>query len=55
MRGSLATLRRLALVALCALAMTFAAGCVGIHSDPDSDLPGNAPASWEGKTLGVPI
>ena len=52
MRGSLATLRRLALVALCALAMAFAAG---IHSDPDSDLPGNAPASWEGKTLGVPI
>lgn len=32
-----------------------AAGCVGLHSNPDSELPGNKPASWEGKSLGVPM
>ena len=32
-----------------------AAGCVGIQTNPESDLPANAPASWEGKTLGVPL
>ena len=31
------------------------AGCVGIERNPDSALPGNAPASWEGRSLGVPV
>ncbi|MCQ2402343.1 MAG: hypothetical protein MJ202_01265 [Lentisphaeria bacterium] len=45
------------LVLLLALAMLAwgAAGCVGIQSDPESNLPNNAPAEWEGKMLGVPL
>jgi hypothetical protein len=42
-------------VLLAVLAAAFLVGCVGIEADPESDLPGNAPASWEGKTLGVPL
>ncbi len=37
------------------LLATLAAGCLSIQEDPNSDLPSNAPASWEGKTLGVPL
>lgn len=40
----------LLLAVLCAMA-----GCVGIQADPNSDLPSNAPAHWEGKTLGLPV
>ena len=32
-----------------------AVGCVGIQSDPNSDLPSTVPANWEGQTLGVPM
>ena len=40
---------------LALLAAACLSGCVGIEADPESDLPGNAPANWEGKTLGVPL
>lgn len=31
-------------------------GCVSIdETDPNSALPSNRPASWEGKSLGVPL
>ena len=31
-------------------------GCVSIdETDPNSTLPSNRPASWEGKSLGVPL
>ena len=40
---------------LALLAAACLASCVGIEADPESDLPGNAPADWEGKTLGVPL
>ncbi len=43
------------LLLLAGLLLAAAAGCVGIQTDPNSDLPANAPASWEGKTLGVPL
>jgi integral membrane sensor domain MASE1 len=37
------------------LLATLATGCLSIQEDPNSDLPSNAPASWEGKSLGVPL
>ena len=49
-------LRQAIRLALCVGALLWlATGCVGIQADPNSDLPGNAPASWEGQTLGVPL
>ena len=49
-------LRKVLQVALCVgVLLWLAVGCVGIQSDPNSDLPGNVPASWEGQTLGVPM
>lgn len=30
-------------------------GCVGIQSDPESDLPNNTPADWEGRSLAIPM
>ena len=47
--------KRVAVWLLALLAAVCLSGCVGIEADPESDLPGNAPASWEGKTLGVPL
>ncbi len=47
-------MRRL-LVWLAVAACLAAAGCVGVERNPNSALPGNAPASWEGRTLGVPM
>ncbi|MBQ4479464.1 MAG: hypothetical protein II943_02380 [Victivallales bacterium] len=29
--------------------------CVGIQSDPESDLPNNTPAKWEGQSLAIPM
>lgn len=46
-----ALLLLLSTLALAALA----SGCLSIQENPDSDLPSNAPASWEGKSLGVPL
>ena len=43
----------LALLAL--LLLGSAVGCVGMVSDPNSDLPSAAPAGWEGKSLGIPM
>ena len=31
------------------------ASCVGIQSDPESDLPNNTPAKWEGQSLAIPM
>jgi len=42
-------------LALLTIMLGLLAGCVGIQSDPNSDLPNNAPAGWEGKTLGLPV
>jgi len=39
---------------LCLLALQFS--CVSIdETDPNSSLPSNRPASWEGQSLGVPM
>ena len=49
-------MRKILQLALCFGALLWLmVGCVGIQSDPNSDLPGNVPASWEGQTLGVPM
>ncbi|MBR4125081.1 MAG: hypothetical protein IKR13_02655 [Victivallales bacterium] len=49
-------LRRLLQLALClGVLLWLTVGCVGIQSDPNSDLPGNVPASWEGQSLGMPM
>ncbi|MFA6815874.1 MAG: hypothetical protein WCS73_06225 [Lentisphaeria bacterium] len=38
------------------LVCLFLAGCVVERgSNPESTLPGNKPASWEGHSMGVPI
>ena len=47
-------MRRL-LIWFLAAACLAVAGCVGVERNPNSALPGNAPASWEGRTLGVPL
>jgi hypothetical protein len=47
-------LRHLLLLLFCGLVLFL--GCVSINeTDPNSTLPSNRPASWEGKTLGVPL
>ena len=43
------------LAMLAAACMVFLSGCLGVQRDPKSVLPGNAPASWENQTLGVPM
>jgi len=43
------------LVWLLAAACLVLASCVGVERNPNSALPGNSPASWEGRTLGVPF
>ena len=43
-------------LALClAGLLLLAGGCVGIQTDPNSSLPSNTPAKWEGQSLAVPI
>lgn len=48
-------LRLLLLPLLFAVLCLALGSCVGLQQDPDSTLPGNRPASWEGKSLGVPM
>ncbi len=46
--------RLLIFLAICWVVLS--SGCVSIdETDPNSALPSNRPASWEGKTLGVPL
>ncbi|MCQ2396201.1 MAG: hypothetical protein MJ106_00700 [Lentisphaeria bacterium] len=46
---------QLVALALCAIIAIVMVGCVGIQTNPDSDLHSNAPAEWEGKSIGVPL
>lgn len=40
---------------LLAMVTLMVSSCVGLQSNPESTLPGNKPAAWEGKSLGVPL
>lgn len=48
-------IRIFALAVVCGAMLAFGAGCVGMVTNPNSELPANSPASWEGKSLGVPL
>ena len=46
---------RLLFTILC-LAILILSSCVSVDArDPNSTLPSNRPASWEGQSLGVPL
>ena len=43
-------------LALCVgMLLALAVGCVDIQTDPNSNLPSNTPAKWEGQSLAVPL
>jgi hypothetical protein len=55
MKGKAHSFFALLALLLAGVLLCLTAGCVGMVSDPNSDLPSNAPAGWEGKSLGIPM
>lgn len=48
-------MRAVLFILLLAILAFLQVGCVSVGENNSSDLPWSAPASWEGKTLGVPL